>query len=87
MIKDNKDQLFDAFLQQFNIQQPIFFLEQQLSDRKILPGEILDTYITAIEKLCRTLEKNERDKISAIIRGLPNELDRSRCSPKTANEV
>ena len=72
-IKDDKNQLFDAFLQQFNIKQPRFFLEQRLSDRNMLPGETLDTYITAIEKLCRTLEKNERDKISAFIR-LPNEL-------------
>ena len=44
---------------------------------KCCSGETIDSCITTTEKLCRTLEKNEQDKISIFIRELLNELKAS----------
>jgi hypothetical protein len=73
-VKQDKTLLFQSFNQQFTNQQPHFLLEQQLADRKMMPGESLDSYIYFIEKQCRTLEKTDREKVIIFIRGLPNDL-------------
>lgn len=67
----NESDLYEQVTEHFNNKTPIWLLEQTLWGRAMTNSENLEDYIKDIEKICTRLQKSEREKMTAFVRGLP----------------
>lgn len=68
------DELGDKFIEHFEAKQPQWMLEQTLWNRKMEVSEDLESYISSIQSLTERLNKDEREKMTAFVRGLPSHI-------------
>ncbi len=69
--RDTWDHLQAWFRAEFCSQENRMIWKNELSKRKLLPGESLQSYSAAIETLCRKLNMNEEDTVASFINNLP----------------
>ncbi len=78
-----------AFLEAFGGSETQWLLEQKMEDRKMLPGETVETYINDVRKLGNRAGASDTDIKRALVRGLTPELRSFVISqnPKTLDET
>jgi hypothetical protein len=65
------NELYEQLTEHFNSKTPIWLLEQTLWNRTMSKSGTLEDYYIKDRESCTRLQKSEREKMTAFVRGLP----------------